>query len=168
MENMLNDPIFQPDIIGDSSKVMSLHDAVKRYVEPKMTIHTCQTGIRWCMAIYNEIARQFWGENSDITLAGISMNFPQAILVQGKIVSKMITSYFGDPYFVPSPNRVFQRAYKDGILDIEHWSIFTITLRIQAAAMGLPFLPSHSLITSMRAISVALGLIPAKYTIRSP
>jgi acyl CoA:acetate/3-ketoacid CoA transferase alpha subunit/acyl CoA:acetate/3-ketoacid CoA transferase beta subunit len=148
MKHMLDDPIFQPGIIGDSFKVMSLHDAVKCYVKPKMMLHTCQTGIRWCTAIYNEIARQFWGKNTEITLAGISMNFPQAILVHGKIVNKMITSYFGDPYFVPSPNRVIQRAYKEGALDIEHWSIYTLTLRFQAAAMGLPFLPSHSLVGS--------------------
>jgi len=147
LKKILHDPIFLPREMG-KSKVISLKEAVSRFVKPGMTIHTCQTCIRWTSAIYHEIARQFWGQDTNITLAGVSMNFPQAILVHGKIVNKLITSYFGDPYFVPSPNRVFQRAYKNGELEIEHWSIYTIGLRMQAAAMNLPFLPTHSLMGS--------------------
>lgn len=148
MKKLLHDPIFSPDMIGDSSKVISLQEAVERYVKPGMMLHTCQTCVRWCTAIYFEIARQFWGKRGDFTLAGISMNYPQAVLVHGKLVKKLITSYFGDPYFVPSPNRIFQSAYKEGLLEIENWSIYTITQRLHAAALNLPFLPSRSLIGS--------------------
>ena len=147
MKELLHNPIFLPQEIK-KSKVIPLKEAVSRFVKPGMMLHTCQTCIRWTSAIYHEIARQFWNQNANMTLAGVSMNFPQAILVHGKIVNKLITSYFGDPYFVPSPNRVFQRAYKNGELEIEHWSIYTVGLRIQAAAMNLPFLPTHSLIGS--------------------
>ncbi|MBL0702112.1 MAG: hypothetical protein JJV91_01390 [Desulfosarcina sp.] len=148
IQKLMNDPLFSVKGSEAASKVMPLEKAVSKYVKAGMMIHTCQTSIRWCNAIFNEIARQFRGKKGDFTLAGISMNFPQAVLVHGGLVKKMITSYFGDPYIVPSPNRVFQRAVKEGRLEIEHWSIYTITLRMQAAALNLPFLPTHSLIGS--------------------
>ncbi len=148
MQKLLHDPIFSVQGSETGSKVMPLKEAVSRYVKQGMMIHTCQTSIRWCHAIFNEIARQFWGKRGDFTLAGISMNFPHAVLVHGGLIKKMITSYFGDPYIVPSPNRVFQKAVKEGTLEIEHWSIYTITLRLQAAALNLPFLPTHSLLGS--------------------
>lgn len=148
IQKLLHDPIFSVQGSETGSKVMALKEAVSRYVKQGMMIHTCQTSIRWCHAIFNEIARQFWGKRGDFTLAGISMNFPHAVLVHGGLIKKMITSYFGDPYIVPSPNRVFQKAVKEGTLEIEHWSIYTITLRLQAAALNLPFLPTHSLLGS--------------------
>ena len=148
LQELLSDPIFSVKGSETGSKVMPLKEAVNRYVKQGMMLHTCQTSVRWCHAIFNEIARQFRGRKGDFTLAGISMNFPQAVLVQGGLVKKMITSYFGDPYIVPSPNRVFQRAVREGTLEIEHWSIYTITLRLQAAALNLPFLPTHSLVGS--------------------
>ena len=145
MRDMLHDPIFNLEPVLTSPKIMSLKEAVSRFVRPGMLIHTGQTNVRWCTAIYYEIARQFWGKGGDLTMAGISMNFPQSILVHGGIVKKIITSYFGDPYIVPSPNRVFLRALKEGSLEIENWSIYTISLRLKAAALGVPFLPTHSL-----------------------
>lgn len=148
MREMLHDPIFNLEASVGSSKMMPLKEAVDGYVRPGMLIHTGQTGSRWCSAIYYEMARRFWGKRGDITMVGISMNFPQSILVHGGIVKKIITSYFGDPYSIPSPNRVFQRALKEGSLEIENWSIYTIPLRLKAAALGVPFLPTHSLMGS--------------------
>ncbi|HDM78525.1 MAG TPA: glutaconate CoA-transferase [Deltaproteobacteria bacterium] len=133
---------------SDSSKVMSLREAVSRYIKPGMMIHIGQTNIRWCTAIIYEIARQFWKKNPDFTLVGISMNFPQSILVHGGLVRKIITSYCGDPYYAPSPNSVYQRAFEEGTLEIENWSIYTLPLRLKAAALGLPFLPTFSLVGS--------------------
>jgi len=148
VRKILDDPIFEIEPSPTSEKVISLKDAVSRYVRPGMLIHTGQTSIRWCSAIYYEIARQFWGKGGDITLVGVSMNFPQSVLVHGGIVRKIITSYCGDPYYAPSPNRVYLQAFKDGRLEIENWSIYTIALRLQAAALGVPFLPTHSLVGS--------------------
>ncbi len=148
MRDLLGDSIFSLEPSVESPKVMPLKEAVRRFVRPEMLIHTGQTGARWCSAIYYEIARQFWGKDGDLKLVGISMNFPQSILVHDGIVRKIITSYFGDPYLIPSPNRVYQRALKDGSLEVENWSIYTIPLRLKAAALGVPFLPTHSLMGS--------------------
>lgn len=148
MRELLHDELFNLGTTESSPKVMPLKDAVNQLVRPGMLIHTGQTSIRWCSAIYYEIARKFWGKGGDLTMVGVSMNFPQSILVHGGIVKKIITSYFGDPYFIPSPNRIFLRAAKEGTLEIENWSIYTIPLRFKAAALGVPFLPTHSLIGS--------------------
>ena len=145
MRKLLHDPIFDLRNSVIENKVMPLKEAVSRFVRKGMLIHTGQTNIRWCCAIYNEIARQFWGKEGNLSLVGVSMNFPQSILVHGGIVKKIITSYFGDPYIIPSPNRAYTRALADGSLEIENWSIYTISLRLKAAARGLPFLPTHSL-----------------------
>jgi len=130
------------------SKVCSLKEAVKKYVKPKMSIHTNQTGIRWPTAAIYEIARQFWGKKPEFTLIGITMLHPQAVLVHGGLVKKLITSFCGDPYFTPAPNGVYQRAYLNNEVEIENWSILTLPLRLKAAAMGLPFTTTKSIIGS--------------------
>jgi acyl CoA:acetate/3-ketoacid CoA transferase alpha subunit/acyl CoA:acetate/3-ketoacid CoA transferase beta subunit len=148
MRKLVEYPVITEKVRQSSDKIMPLDEAVKASIRPGMLIHTGQTNIRWCSAIYYEIARQFWGCKADLTLVGISLNFPQAVLVHGGIVRKIITSYCGDPYYAPSPNRVYQRAFKEGKLEIQNWSIYTVCLRLQAAAMGLPFLPTHSIMGS--------------------
>ncbi len=151
MIDTFDELLFDSEPRNGSSKVMPLKEAVSRFIKPGMMIHTGQTNIRWCSAIIYEIARQFWGKNPNFTLVGISMNFPQSILVHGGLVRKIITSYCGDPYYAPSPNRVYQRAFKEGSLEIENWSIYSLPLRLKAAALGLPFLPTFSLIGSSMA-----------------
>ena len=106
MREMINDPILSCETSVGASKILPLEEAVRRFVRPDMMIHTSQTGIRWCSAIFYEIARQYWGKDANFTLVGVSMNFPQSILVHGKIVKKIITTYCGDPYYTPNPNRV--------------------------------------------------------------
>jgi len=129
-------------------KLCSLKEAIRENVRPGMGIHFARTGVRWPAAAIHEIARQFWGDRPDFTLIGISMNHPQSVLVHGGLVKKIITSYCGDPYYTPSPNGVYQRAFRDGSVEIENWSILTLPLRLKAAAMGVPFTTTRSLIGS--------------------
>lgn len=131
-----------------TNKVCDLAEAVRNNIKPDMLLHTCQTGVRWCSAALYEIARQFWGKNPGFTITGISMNHPISVLVHGGLVKKLITSYCGDPYHTPGPNAAFQRAYKEKTTEIEVWSILTLPLRLKAAAMGVGFMPTKSLIGS--------------------
>ncbi|GAB6274378.1 MAG: 3-oxoacid CoA-transferase [Peptococcaceae bacterium] len=133
------------------NKVYPLKEAVKKYIKPQMKIHITQTGVRWPTAAIFEIARQFWGTKPKFTLIGISMNHPQAILVHGGLVKKLITTYCGDPYFTPAPNGVYQRAYLNNQIEIENWTILTLPLRLKAAAMGLPVAVTKSIIGSSMA-----------------
>jgi len=131
-----------------TDKVCDLSESIEKNVKPGMTVHLCQTGVRWCSAALYEIARQFWGQKPDFTLVGISMNHPISVLVHGGLVKKLVTSYCGDPYHTPRPNAVFQRAYKEDSIEIQLWSILTLPLRMKAAAMGVEFMPTKSLIGS--------------------
>jgi len=135
---------------GDS-KVYPLDEAIRRFVKPGMTIHLGQTGVRWCSAAIYQLAREFWGKKPGFTLIGVSMNHPVAVLVHGGLVKKLIASYYGDPYHAPAPNAVFQRAYQDKSVEFENWSILTLPLRLKAAAMGVRFMPTKSLIGSTMA-----------------
>ncbi len=128
-----------------SSKIRDLKEAVAQYIQPGMAIHFGQASVRWATAIIYEIARCFWGQSPEFTLIGLGMNHPTAVFLQGRLVKKLIISYCGDSYPTPGPNAAFQRAYRDRSVEFENWSILTLSLRLKAAAMGLPFLPTHSL-----------------------
>ena len=45
----------------------------------------------------------------------------------------------GDPYPAPSPNPVIQKAFAEKQVEFEQWTMLTLTLRLMAAALGLPF-----------------------------
>ncbi|OGW12105.1 MAG: hypothetical protein A3G93_07160 [Nitrospinae bacterium RIFCSPLOWO2_12_FULL_45_22] len=132
-------------------KVCDLKEAIKRHIEPGMTIHLGQTGVRWCSAAIYQLAREFWGTKPAFTLVGVSLNHPVAVLVHGGLVKKLIASYYGDPYYAPTPNAVYQKAFQEKAVEFENWSILTLPLRLKAAAMGVKFMPTKSLIGSSMA-----------------
>ncbi|MFH1243224.1 MAG: CoA-transferase [Pseudomonadota bacterium] len=116
-----------------------------------MSIHFGQAGVRWATGTIYEIARQFWNRSPGFTLIGVGMNHPTAVFLHGRLAKKLIVTYCGDSYPTPGPNAAFQRAYRDRTVEFENWSILTLPLRLKAAAMGLGFLPTHSLMGSSMA-----------------
>lgn len=133
------------------SKLCGLNEAVARHIKPGMSIHFGQAGVRWATATIYEIARQFWNRSPGFTLIGVGMNHPTAVFLHGRLAKKLIVTYCGDSYPTPGPNAAFQRAYRDRSVEFENWSILTLPLRLKAAAMGLGFLPTHSLMGSSMA-----------------
>lgn len=131
-----------------SSKICHLKEAVAEHIKPGMAIHLGQASVRWPTATLYEIARQFWGKRPDFTLIGVGMNHPTAAFLHGRMVKKLILTYCGDSYPTPGPNAAFQRAYRERTVEFENWSILTLPLRLKAAAMGLSFLPTRSLMES--------------------
>ncbi|RJQ29954.1 MAG: glutaconate CoA-transferase [Peptococcaceae bacterium] len=131
-----------------ADKVCALAEAVRKHVRPGMALHFGQNGARWPAAAVFEVARQFWGTKQDFTLVGISMNVVQSVLVHGGLVKKLVTTYCGDPYNTPAPNGVYQRVYLDGSVEIENWTILTLPLRLKAAAMGVAYTTTNSIIGS--------------------
>lgn len=130
------------------SKRMSVNEAVARFVRPGMTLHTLQTSLRWPTAAMHAVARRFWGQEPGFTLIAFSANHPHAVWVEGGLVDKIIATYCGEPYRTPGPNPAFQRAWQQGRVELEMWSILTLPLRLKAAAMGVPWLPTRSLLGS--------------------
>lgn len=126
-------------------KVMDLADAVRQFVRPQMSIQF-GNGMAIPTATFFEIARQFWGKNPEFTLIGISGNsYNFAIFVHGKLCRKIIAAFTGDGYPFPSPNPILTNAFRKGAVTIEYWTQLTISLRLMAGAMGVPFFPTRSI-----------------------
>ncbi len=129
------------------SKVIPLREALRRYVQPGMTIHLGTAGLLPAAAIY-ELTRLFYGQSPNFTIISLGLTTIHSLLVHAGLVQKAITTYLGDAYPSPSPNPVFQRAYQDGKLKVEHWSLLSLVQRLYAGALGLPFFPTRSLLGS--------------------
>jgi len=125
-------------------KVASLTDAVERLVEPGMTLFAGITHGR-PNAIVHEIARRFWGKDPRFFIASLGFGYNWVLLVHGGLVRRISASFIGDPYPTPGPNPVLQKAFREGTVEFENWSILSFTLRFMAAALGLPYLPTHSI-----------------------
>ena len=127
-----------------TSKVCSLTEAVSRHLSPGMSVHIgCTHGRPY--ALMNELMRQFWKKDPRFTLISLGFTGPMMALVRGGLARKCISTFYGDSYPTPGPNRVYQKAYKEGSVAFEHWSILTLPLRLKAAAMGVAGLPTRSI-----------------------
>jgi glutaconate CoA-transferase subunit A len=124
-------------------KVRSLHEAIARDVEDGMSIAMgCGLESLIPFAASYEIIRQ---KKKNLTLiAPISdMQFDQ--LIGAGCVKKIIASWVGNVAAGLGHN--YRRAAEAGIpnpIEIEEHSNFTIGLGLQAAAMGVPFLPTKT------------------------
>ena len=132
-------------------KVMDLADAVRKFIRPHMSIQF-GNGMAVPTAIFFEIARQFWGKNPKFTLIGISgTSFNFAVFAHGRLCRKIIAAFVGDGYPFPSPNAILTKAFRDGTVTLEYWTQLTISLRLMAGAMGVPFFPTKSVTGSSMA-----------------
>ena len=131
--------------ISGPGKVMTLPEAVRKFVRPGMSIHQ-GNGMVVPAPIYYEIARQFWGKDPRFTLIAISGGaYSFTIFAFGKLCRKIVSAFNGDGYPFPSPNPILSRAYQDGTVEIENCTQLTIMLRLIAGSMGLPFFPTRSI-----------------------
>ena len=145
LRNMIDEIFKVPDNEG-TSKVCDLKEAIKNIVKPGMSLHFPLTNQRTPTAIVMELARQFWDKKGDFTISTLAGNYPTHFLVHRGLVKKLITGATGEPYFTPRPNRIFQKAIREKTMELENWSIMTLILRLKAGAMGLPFMPTNSLV----------------------
>jgi glutaconate CoA-transferase subunit A len=125
-------------------KLCSLHEAIARDVEDGISIAMgCALESLIPFAASNEIIRQ--GKKRLTLIAPISdMQFDQ--LIGAGCVRKIIASWVGNVAAGLGHN--YRRAVETGIpnpIEIEEHSNFTIGLGLQAAAMGLPFLPTRTI-----------------------
>jgi len=126
------------------NKVRSLHDAIARDIEDGMSIAMgCALESLIPFAAGHEIIRQ---GKKDLTLIGpiSDMQFDQ--MIGAGCVRKIIASWVGNVAAGLGHN--YRRAAEAGIpnpIEIEEHSNFTIGLGLQAAAAGLPFLPTRTI-----------------------
>jgi len=124
-------------------KLCSLRDAIARDIESGMSIAMgCALESLIPFAASHEIIRQ---KKQNLTLIGpiSDMQFDQMIGVG--CVKKIVASWVGNVAAGLGHN--YRRAVESGVpnsIEIEEHSNFTIGLGLQAAAMGVPFLPTRT------------------------
>lgn len=145
-----------------SPVVTSLEDAVNRSVAPGDTVLVMMGHSRWTAAA-RELARQFWGSDPGFTLVMTSLGALSAPFFQGGLVRKVVTSYSGNSFPTYTPNPIFRQSYESGAVDVEHWSILTLSQRLEAAARGLPAAVTGSLAGSSMAENDAYTVVDSPF-----
>ena len=128
------------------NEVLSLGEAIRRYVEPGMTIYVREGSY----AAIREMIRQFWGKKPEFTLVMIGCRDYALDLIHCGLLSKVMTSRCSESP-TQGVSHVIRRAYKKKAVNIESWSLYSLTLRLMAGAMGIGFLPTRSLLDSTMA-----------------
>jgi len=142
--------------------VTSLGDAVTRSVRAGDTVHVMMGHSRWTAAA-RELARQFWGSDPGFTLVMTSLGALGAAFFEGGLLRKVVTAYSGNSFPTYTPNPVFRQAYESGSVEVEHWSILTLSQRLEAAARGLPAAVTGSLVGSSMAENDAFSVIDSPF-----
>jgi len=138
---------FMLDEKKKPGKILPLGEAIAQCVKPGMKLHF-NTGAD-ANASLREIIRQYWGKKPEFTLIASVVTAPDVInLIASGLVKRVIASNCSYTYPVPRPIPLLQEMYKKGIVQIESWSLYSLEQRLTAAAQGLGFLPTKSLIGS--------------------
>jgi acyl CoA:acetate/3-ketoacid CoA transferase alpha subunit/acyl CoA:acetate/3-ketoacid CoA transferase beta subunit len=128
-------------------KVTTLDDAIRRHVLAGATVYLGAAHGR-SNPLLRELVRQWWGRAPGFTLAAVGVGSPITALIHGGLVRRVITTFMGEGYPFPTPQALISRAVLDGRLEVSNWSMLTFPLRLLAGAMGVPFLPTRSLLGS--------------------
>jgi len=145
------------------SKVQTLAEAVSSHVRDGMSIALgCGLESLIPFAASHEIIRQC---RRELTLIGPISDIQFDQLIGAGCVRKVQASWVGNVAAGLGHN--FRRAAESGepvALEIEEHSNFTIGLGLQAAAMGLPFLPTRSIKGSDIAKEPHFGRVQCPFT----
>lgn len=125
-------------------KVMPLASAVAALVRPGMSLYMGFGHARAHAAAF-EIIRRFRGADPRFHLITAGVLEAGLIMVHGRLVNRVTAAYAGNTYPMPGPNRVFRDALAAGRITLEEITNLTITTRLMAGAMGLPFMPTRSI-----------------------
>ena len=130
-----------------TDKVVSLDEAISRAVRPGMTLYLGDGA----NALARELIRQFAHTTPNFHLVTAGLQDYSVDLIHFALVKKVTFSFCTEAYPTRGPCRVFQRAYQDKTLDVENWSLLSLASRLKAGAMGLPFMPTRSILGSTMA-----------------
>jgi glutaconate CoA-transferase, subunit A len=128
----------------DADKVMTASEAVARFVRPGSVLGIGGQNIGRCpMALSHEIVRQRVG---GLTVVGCNLSIAMDQLVAAGLVVRCACGTgnlerFGTTF-------CWRRAIEDGSLEIEDHSHLAMVSRFLAGEMGIPFLPTRSLLGS--------------------
>lgn len=128
-------------------KAALLEEAIGTSIKPGMTLYAGYgTNAALC-----EVLRQHRDTAPGFTLVMPALSLMAINLLHAGLVRKLITAYAGaGSYPGTGPSPVVQDVWKSKRVEIENWSLLSLTQRLMAGALDLPFLPTRSIIgTSM-------------------
>jgi acyl CoA:acetate/3-ketoacid CoA transferase alpha subunit/acyl CoA:acetate/3-ketoacid CoA transferase beta subunit len=139
-----------------------LDEAIAKNVRPGDTVLVMMGHSRWTAGA-RELARQFWGTDPGFTLVMTSLGALGGAFIRGGILRKVVTAYSGNSFPTYTPNPIFRQAYESGDVEVEHWSILTLSQRLEAAARGLPAAVTGSLVGSSMAENDAFKVVDSPF-----
>ena len=128
-------------------KLVNLREAVNQYVKPGMKVHLAG-GIGGPSAAICEIIRQFEGKNPDFTLIQSTVTGHALNLVYRKLVKKLVCSVSANIGASGRPSNIIQSALESGQIEMENWTLNSLQQRLMAGALGVPFMPTRSVVGS--------------------
>ncbi|MEW6033307.1 MAG: CoA-transferase [Chloroflexota bacterium] len=124
------------------SKVNALDRAIRQTVKPGMVLYI-GSGAN---AALRALLRQFHGTKPEFTLVMPALSLSAIHLLHAGLVKRIVTAYYGAGYYpTTGPSPVIQELNRKGKVELESWSLLSLTQRLMAGALGLPFLPTRSL-----------------------
>lgn len=116
-------------------KLMSAREAVERFVsDGDYFVYDCNYFQRGPSTLIREVIRQ---QKKDLWVCGKFTYVDVGLLVGAGCASKVDCGFFW-------PGATIDNAVREGRLEVFEYSNVVMTLRLQAGAMGLPFLPVRS------------------------
>ncbi len=136
--------IFELEERKGQGKILPLSEAISRWVEPGMKLHVASGAD--ANAAIREVIRQYQGRNPGFTVISGGVTTPDMInLVGSGLVKKVITTNASYTYPVPRPIPLLQKMHKEGLIEIENWSLYSLEQRLMAGALGVGWMPTKSL-----------------------
>jgi glutaconate CoA-transferase subunit A len=126
-------------------KIMPLDEAIRKFVQDGDIVALSSANYnRLAMAAVREIIRQ---GKKDLTVTKTLCSFEVELLLAANLVKKVISSWTSIGV-VWGISKIMRNRVEGGIVEYEEWSNLGINLRFKAAAMGVPFLPTFSMLGS--------------------
>lgn len=120
------------------TKITALSEAISEYVHDGDTVYAAGFTHMIPFAAGHEIIRQ---EKSELVLARATPDLIYDQVVASGCARKVIFSYMGNPGV--GSLRIVRAAVEAGELEWEEYSHFSMISRLQAGAIGLPFMPMN-------------------------
>lgn len=121
-------------------RVTTLREAIAEHVADGDTVFLGGFGHAVPTAAAHELIRQ---GRRDLTLVRSGCDIVVDQLVARGCVSRLVFGWVGNPGIGLA--HAFRRAHAEGAITIEEWTNFSLVLRLEAARLGVPFLPSRVL-----------------------
>ncbi|MDN5892382.1 MAG: hypothetical protein L0H93_00025 [Nocardioides sp.] len=146
---------------GPSHKLMTAADAVRRFVEDDFVVAVGGTNhARTPMALLWEILRQ---GRTGLSLSRPLTCYESELFIAHGAADRVITSWVGIGHGWGLA-KVLREYVEQGRATYEEWSHLGLGLRYKAGAMGMPFLPTLSMMGSDLATTLGVRTTECPYT----